>query len=138
MKIKNIFGKQVNKSFAKSKIDCDRSISKPQKRVKDIVKPIWCFQDVHEELYIPNSKLRIDLINFTTSTVIEVSPKQHDTYNDFFHKDRQTFLRSLERDFKKIEWCEMNEFQYIEIDETILKLNNEQIFNFIKDSIESV
>ena len=101
MKIKNIFGKQVNKSFAKSKIDWDRSISKPQKRVKDIVKPIWCFQDVHEELYIPNSKLRIDLINFTTSTVIEVSPKQHDTYNDFFHKDRQTFLRSLERDFKK-------------------------------------
>ena len=138
MKIKNIFGKQVNKSFAKSKIDWDRSISKPQKRVKDIVKPIWCFQDVHEELYIPNSKLRIDLINFTTSTVIEVSPKQHDTYNDFFHKDRQTFLRSLERDFKKIEWCKMNEFQYIEIDETILKLNNEQIFNFIKDSIESV
>jgi hypothetical protein len=138
LKIKNIFGKQVNKSFAKSKIDWDRSVSKPQKRIKDIVKPIWCFQDVHEELYIPNSKLRIDLINFTTSTVIEISPKQHDTYNDFFHKNRQTFLRSLERDFKKIEWCEMNEFKYIEIDETILKLNNEQIFNFIKDSIESV
>lgn len=138
MKIKDIFGKDVNKSFAKSKIDWDRSVSKPQKRIKDIVKPLWCFQDVHEELYIPSSKLRVDLINFTTSTVIEVSPKQHDTYNEFFHKDRQKFLRSLERDFKKIEWCEMNGFQYIEIDEKTLKLTNEQIFNFIKDSIESV
>ena len=138
MKIKNIFGKEVNKSFAKSKIDWNRSVSKPQKRIKDIVKPLWVYQDVHEELYIPNSKLRIDLINFTTSTVIEVSPKQHDTYNDFFHKDRQKFLRSLERDFKKIEWCKMNDFHYIEIGEKALKLEDEQIFNFIKNEIESV
>jgi hypothetical protein len=138
LKIKNVFGQEINKSFAKSKIDWDRSVSKPQKRIKDIVKPLWFFQDVHEELCIPSSKLRIDLINFTTSTVIEVSPKQHDTYNEFFHKDRQSFLRSLERDFKKIEWCEINNFQYIEIDEKILKLTNNQIFDFIKDSIESV
>lgn len=138
MRIKNIFGKEVNKSFAKSKIDWDKSVSKPQKRIKDIIKPLWIYQDVHEELYIPNSKLRIDLINFTTSTVIEVSPKQHDTYNNFFHKDRQKFLRSLERDFKKIEWCEINNFKYIEIDQERLKLNDQDIFIFIKNKIESV
>jgi hypothetical protein len=134
LKIKNIFGKEVNKSFAKSKINWDRSVSKPQKRIKDIIKPLWIYQDVYEELYIPNSKLRIDLINFTTSTVIEVSPKQHDTYNDFLQK----FLRSIERDFKKIEWCEMNDFLYIEIDQKTLKLKDKDIFNFIKNEIESV
>ena len=138
MKIKNIFGKQVNKSFAKSKIDWAKCVSKPQKRIKDIIKPLWIYQDVHEELYIPNSKLRIDLINFTTSTVIEVSPKQHDTYNEFFHKDRQSFLRSMERDFKKIRWCEINNLKYIEINKNILRLKDEEIFDFIKSSIESV
>ena len=41
MKIKNIFGKEVSKSFKKYKIDWDRKVSSPQKRVKDIIKKYW-------------------------------------------------------------------------------------------------
>ena len=44
----------------------------------------------------------------------------------------------MERDFKKIRWCEINNLKYIEIDKNILRLKDEEIFDFIKSSIESV
>jgi hypothetical protein len=133
MRIKNIFGKEVSKSFSKYKIDWDRKVSKPQKRVKDIIRPYWAAQDVYEELYIPNSKLRIDLINFSVGKCIEVSPKQHQEYNEFLHGSRLKYLEAQKRDLQKIDWCEMNGFDYVEIDESDLKQDDEFILAKILD-----
>lgn len=131
MKIKNIFGKEVSKSFKKYKIDWDRKVSSPQKRVKDIIKKYWLGSDCYEELYIPNSKLRIDLFNASDKTVIEVSPIQHQQYNAFLHGSRLNYLEAQKRDLQKIDWCNINNFKYIEIDEQDLKGSDEDILSKI-------
>lgn len=131
MKVKNIFGKDINKSFKKYKINWDKVVSKPQKRIKDLIKPYWEGQDVYEELVIPSSKLRIDLVNFTTKTVIEVSPKHHKEYNKFLHGSRLNFLEAQKRDLKKNEWCDANGINYIEIDEEDLKKTDKEILDKI-------
>ena len=133
MKIKNIFGKEINKSFSKYSIDWERKVSKPQKRVKGIIRPYWEAQNVYEELYIPNSRLRVDLINFSTNTVVEISPKQHQEYNEFLHGSRLKYLEAQKRDLQKIEWCEVNGFSYVEIDEGDLKKDDDFILQKILD-----
>jgi hypothetical protein len=131
LKIKNIFGKEVSKSFKKYKIDWDRKVSNPQKRVKDIIKVYWLSSDCYEELYIPSSKLRVDLFNASDKTVIEVSPLQHQQYNSFLHGSRLSYLEAQKRDLQKIDWCNINNFKYIEIDEVDLKGNDEDILSKI-------
>lgn len=131
MKVKNIFGQEVNKSFQKYKIDWERKVSKPQKRIKDIIKPYWFGSDCYEELYIPSSKLRVDLFNSSNKTVIEVSPLQHQQYNAFLHGSRLKYLEAQKRDLQKIDWCEFNNFIYIEINEEDLKMTDEEILDKI-------
>lgn len=121
MKIKNKYGKEVNVNAAKYLIDWDRAVSKPQKKVKDILRPVWSGNFVCEEFTIPSSRMRVDLINFTQGVVVEVSPKGSHSYNDFFNKNRSSFLRSVKRDMEKVKWAELNDFRYIEIDDEDLK-----------------
>lgn len=134
MKIKDIFGRQISKNLSKYEIDWDRKVSAPQKRVKDIVYPDWYGDRVFEELLIPSSRLRVDLVNFSKMLVIEISPKQHREYNEFFHKNRSNFLAAQKRDFDKIKWVEENGFTYIEIDQDDLKLSDEEILKKIDNN----
>lgn len=106
---------------SKYSIDWEKSVSKPQKLVKDILSPYWAGHCVCEEFYIPSSKLRVDLINFTLGIVVEISPKGSHSFNNFFHKNRPNFLAGAKRDIKKMEWVELNGFVYIEIDDQDLK-----------------
>ena len=128
MKIKNIYGKDANVNIAAYTIDWDKKVSKPQKIVKDIIRPIWAGDLVCEEFRIPSSKLRIDLINFTLGVVVEVSPKSSHSFSVFFHKNRSNFLSSRKRDIKKEEWSLSNGFIYIELIDKDLA-DQELIFN---------
>lgn len=131
MKIKNFYGYEIKKSFSKYKINWDKTVSKPQKRIKDIIRPFWEGQDVYEELVIPSSKLRIDLVNFTQNIALEISPRHHKEYNPFFHKNRSAFLASINRDKDKFNWCETNGMKIIELFEEDLKKTDEEILNKI-------
>ena len=131
MKIKDVFGRDVSKSFSKYKINWERHVSRPQKRVKEIICPYWFGQDVYEELSIPSSKLRVDLFNASKGIVIEISPIQHKIYNQFLHGNRLKFLEAQKRDLQKIDWVELNDFTYIEIDEIDLKKSDEEILEKI-------
>lgn len=121
MKLINLYGREVNVNPSKYLIDWDRVVSKPQKQVKDAIKPIWSADYVCEEFYIPGSKMRIDLINFSKKVVVEVSPKGSHKYNPFFNKNRSNFLSAAKRDLSKAEWCEKNGFRYVEINDLELK-----------------
>ena len=121
MKIKNIYGREVSINTSKYSIDWEKKVSKPQKFVKDTLRPYWEGHSVCEEFYIPSSRMRVDLINFTLGIVIEVSPKKSHSFNEFFHKNRSNFLSSAKRDLKKLEWTILNSFQYIEITEEDLR-----------------
>lgn len=124
MKLLNIYNREVNVNVTKYLIDWDKIVSKPQKQVKDALKPIWQRQLVCEEFRIPSSKMRIDLINFSLKIVVEVSPKGSHKFNKFFNKNRSNFLSAVKRDISKAEWCENNGFRFVEIVDEDLKKGN--------------
>lgn len=112
---------------SKYKVDWDRKVSKPQKYVKDFLYPFWKNDSVYEELVIPGSKKRIDLLNYSKSIIIEVSPDSiHTKYNEFMHKTRSLFLVKLKTDNNKMQWAERNGYKFI-------SLNDEDIKNISVD-----
>ncbi|MDB4314582.1 hypothetical protein N9955_00985 [bacterium] len=132
MKIKNIYGREVSINPTKYLIDWEKVVSKPQKQVKDVIAPYWKGNLVCEEFFIPSSKMRVDIINFSLGIVVEVSPKGSHGYNNFFHKNRPKFLSGVKRDLKKTEWILSNDFEYIEIDDEDLKDNEKILEKIIK------
>ena len=121
MKLINLYGREVKVNPSKYLIDWDRTVSKPQKQVKDSLFQIWAADYVCEEFCIPGSKMRIDLINFSKKVAVEVSPKGSHKYNEFFNKNRENYLRATKRDISKAEWCEKNGFRFVEIKDQDLK-----------------
>lgn len=115
MKIKNAYGRETNINATKYCVDWDKKVSKPQKAVKDILRPFWAGHLVLEEFRIPSSKLRVDLLNLSLGIVVEISPSSSHKYNPFFHKNRFNFLASKKREFHKVSWSELNGFVYIEV-----------------------
>src|ERR1039457_6315995 len=117
MKLTKLNGtKLVNISLKKYLIDWNRAVSRPQKIVKNFLFQYWKNCVVCEELRIPGSLLRVDLVNFNKKIIIEVSPDAlHLEYNKFMHGSRAGFLAKMKSDFKKREWGERNGFVFIEL-----------------------
>ena len=114
MKIKDIYGREVSTSIERYRIEWEKKISIPQKKVKDFFYDSWRFDEVLEEFRIPATRLRIDLLNISRKIAVEVSPKSSHSYNKFFHGERVGgFLASVERDIKKKEWVELAGFKYL-------------------------
>lgn len=105
----------VNVNITEYLIDWDHVVSKPQKKVKDFLRKYWSGHVVCEELRIPGSLYRIDIINFTRRIVVEVSPSGSHSFNKFFHQNRFRFGASLERERKKAEWIESAGCKFVEI-----------------------
>ena len=70
-------------------------------------------------------------INFTRKIAVEVQGEQHNEFNKFFHNNsRDKYLESIQRDMKKIQWLEMNEFQVLELTkEDFPELSRKYIFD---------
>ena len=127
MKLKRLnSNKEFNLNIAKYYTDWDKTVgSKFQRRVKDFFFPYWKSHVVCEELRIPGSLLRIDLINFTRRWIVETNGNQHREYNQHFHQNRSNYLNQIKRDFEKESWANLNQFKYIEIYEEDMPLNKE-------------
>lgn len=127
MRILDLQGRERNVSWNKHRINWDRKVSGPQMAVKRFLRPYWEGHAVYEEVQIPGSRLRVDLINLHIRTVIEVSPAGSHSYNPFFHRgSRLNFTAALKRDLKKQEWAERNDFRYIELtDDDLNNLSTE-------------
>ena len=106
--------------------DPPREVSRPQGLVKQFLYPYWKTQICLEEVRIPGSLYRLDIVNATKRIVIEVSPESSHSFNAFFHKNRIGFGRAIQRDLDKQAWCERNRFKYIE-------LTTEDITNLSKE-----
>ncbi len=109
-------------------IDWDKKVSKPQKKVKDFLRPFWKTSVVLEEVRIPGSLLRIDLMNLSRKQVVEVSPKSTHSFNKFFHNNRIKFGAGIKRELQKEEWCRKNGFKFIEVLEDDLNNLSEEWF----------
>lgn len=108
-------GKKRDISISPYRVDWDRVVSGPQKRVKDFLYRYWRYDTVLEELRIPGTRLRVDLLNINKLIMVEVSPEQHALYNPFFHRSEAGFRAALKRDFAKEKWAELNGFTYCEL-----------------------
>lgn len=128
MKLINLNRKEVNINTAKYKINWDKQISKPQKVVKDFLYPFWKSDNCFEELRIPNSLLRIDLLNITRKIIVEVSPRQHQEFNSFLHGNRFEFLASIKRDEQKRVFAELNNYKFVELYESDIKNLSKTLF----------
>lgn len=103
-------------NFSKYKINWDYSRSKVQQKVQNFLKPYWKFDTVLAEYRVPRSLLRLDIFNCTKGIIVEVSPEDHHgKYNEFFHKNRANYKRSIDRDMQKIDWAKRNNLQLIEL-----------------------
>ena len=132
MRLYNIYGKLVNKNVVKYKVDWDKPCrSKIQFNVKSFFKDYWSGHICYEEIPVFGSRLKVDLINFTRKIAVEVQGEQHNEFNKFFHNNsRDKYLESIQRDMKKIQWLEMNEFKVLEVTkEDLPELSRKYIFD---------
>ena len=131
MRLYSTSGRLVNKNVSKYLIDWDKkSRSKIQFKIKQFLKEYWENQIVYEEFPVYGTRLKVDILNATKKIAVEVNGGQHTSFNKFFHKTRINFLRSLQRDHKKLEWLKVNSFELIEIEEKEVPLVN---YKFIED-----
>ena len=132
MRLYNIYGKLVNNNVVKYKVDWDKPCrSKLQFNVKSFFKDYWSGHICYEEFPVFGSRLKVDLINFTRKIAVEVQGEQHNEFNKFFHNNsRDKYLESIQRDMKKIQWLEMNEFKVLEVTkEDLPELSRKYIFD---------
>jgi hypothetical protein len=117
MKFKTLDGKdRVVKNLKKTLIKWDaKSRSKIQKNVKDFLKPFWLGDVVFEEMKVAGTRLSLDFYNANKRIAIEVQGEQHFKFIPFFHGNRNTYLKQIKRDVKKIEFCEINNITLVEI-----------------------
>lgn len=117
MKFKTLDGKDRTLRNAKSYIINwnGKSRSKFQLEVKKYLKKYWSGDVVFEELKIVGTRLSLDFFNATKKVAIEVQGHQHFSYVKFFHGDRINYLNQIKRDYKKIEFCELNNIKLVEI-----------------------
>lgn len=113
----------------KYRVDWEKKVSGPQKKVKDILYNLWKNDSVFEELLIPGSKKRIDLFNHTKGIVVEVSPAStHTKFNPFMHGSRSSFLKRQNTDNKKIEWAKKSGFTFINLVDKDIKEFSVELF----------
>jgi hypothetical protein len=93
----------------------DKSRSKFQFNVKTFLKKYWAADVVFEELTIVGTRLSLDFYNANKKIAIEVQGQQHFKYTPFFHGNRSNYLKQIKRDYKKIEFCEINNIKFVEI-----------------------
>jgi hypothetical protein len=68
-----------------------------------------------EEFTIPGSKLSLDFFVPSFKAAFEFQGNQHDGFNQFFHKDKNDFIKQSQRDQNKKDWCKLNAIKLIEI-----------------------
>lgn len=107
----------------KYRIDWNNAPSKGQQILQNFLYPYLKNHLVLKEVRIPGTLMRIDIVDCNTHICYEYSPlTHHNNYNEFFHKCRAGYLKSLTSDMNKARWINENGFKLVEIVED--DLNN--------------
>ena len=98
-------------------IDWDgKSRSKIQYNAKQFLKKYWNNHIVFEEFPVAGTRLSLDFYNANKKIAVEVQGRQHTKYVPFFHgKNKINYLNQLKRDQDKLNFCELNDIQLVEI-----------------------
>ena len=129
MKVKKYkSNKEISININKYKINWQKSQSKGQQILQDFLYPYWKDSLILQEMRVPGTLWRFDLVNCNKKLIIEYSPVHHREYTPFFHKHRLGYLKVIQSDIKKEQWAETNNFKLIEVQEEDLDLLSYQFF----------
>ena len=117
MKFQTLYGKEkLLRNPHKYKIKWNgKSRSKFQRTVKTFLYPYWRYDAVFEEIRVLGTQLTLDFYNHTRKIAIEVQGAQHLEFVKHFHKTRANFLRQIRRDDKKMDFCNINDIELLQI-----------------------
>lgn len=84
---------------------------------RKVIRSIYKSEPLLEEVSLPGTKptLYADLLLPHRKVLIEVHGEQHYEHIPHFHPQKRDFLLGQKRDIKKLRWCELNNFTYIEL-----------------------
>lgn len=118
MKFKSLDGNEFIVNVAQNKYpikDQDNCKSKFQYELGQILISIYPNFPILEEFYIPQEKLYLDFFIPKLRLSFEAQGEQHDQFNPFFHKHYFQFAKSQDRDYKKSEWCKLNDIKLVQV-----------------------
>ena len=108
MKVKGLDGKDYSLNLAKYVNNNRSNLSSFHVEVRALLKELYPFEKILEEVAIPGSKLFIDFFVAARKLAIEIHGNQHYEFVPFFHKDKTGFNKSRLRDNNKQLWCDIN------------------------------
>lgn len=120
MKCLGLDGRQysLNLSQYQSSLTATHNKSSYHVKARELIKAKYTFNPIYEEVLLPGTRserLYADFFLPTQRLLIEVHGEQH--YNDipFFYENHGDFLAAQSRDRKKVEWCDINGFTFVEL-----------------------
>jgi len=115
MKVIGLDDKEYVWNLAKYVGNERRGCSEYHKRARALLKEIFPFEQILEEVGLPGSSLFADFYIHNKRLMIEVQGEQHTKHIPFFHKDKLTFGKAKMRDKAKKNWCENNGITLLEL-----------------------
>lgn len=86
-----------------------------QSSVGDILNELYPLHHIFEEFQCVGERLFLDFFLPTKKIAVEVQGPQHNSFNQFFHEDKNAFARQQENDKRKEKWCEINGIRLVKI-----------------------
>lgn len=101
----------------------DTNKSKLHLEARDLLKELFPYDIIHEEITIPGTKvsansksLCLDFFIPNRTLAVEVNGEQHFNMNSFHYKTKHDFFKALARDRNKINWCMLNSITLVSLD----------------------
>lgn len=118
MKVLGLDGRSYSLDLTGHVPSPDADCSGPHLRARVLLARLYPLTIRAEEVYVSNIGLYLDFFLPSYQLVVEVDGEQHRSYNPFFHKTELDYLRSNLRDQKKEEWCRVNQFRLVRLDDS--------------------
>jgi len=96
----------------------ERPRSKLHLKARSLLKEIYPTVQILEEVPFRLRRGQSGFLDFyinTIKTVIEVHGSQHYKFNSLYHNGIQDFVNQKKRDSALVEWCELNNLNFIEL-----------------------
>jgi very-short-patch-repair endonuclease len=117
MKVQGLDGREHHWSFSgyewKFNEVCPRS--SPHEQARGLLHEMFPLYSILQEVPIPGSQLKIDLVIPQLRLCVEVMGAQHHEFNSHFYKSKAHFIQAKNRDSKKKSWCLSNNLKFVEL-----------------------
>lgn len=118
MKVTGLDGRAYTLDL-RGKTNCTgQDCSGPHLAARELLREVFTWTPIAEEVYVPDCGLYLDFFLPAYRLVVEVDGEQHRQFIAFFHKHITGYARSSLRDNQKQQWCSLNEFSLLRLDDS--------------------